>query len=192
MIPRPSSRRAVLLGLLVAATGCGGGAEPRWAVQHGTVDVGAAGIEGYQVWEFFGRKWRKSQDDKHHICALVQELRGDLVSDLDGCLGCVATYELSVTDLETDCAPEVQPWEPGGQAYGDVRFMAVGEVPATEADADPYPGRSLGWYQSWDGESVEFMGFAWHESVDSLDDPQVSGWTPGERYVLDPVYAWEL
>ena len=89
-------------------------------------------------------------------------------------------------------ANEVQPWEPGGQAYGDVRFMAVGEVPATEADADPYPGRSLGWYQSWDGESVEFMGFAWHESVDSLDDPQVSGWTPGERYVLDPVYAWEL
>ena len=181
-------RTALLVGLVVAATGCGGEAAPRWAVQHGTIDVGSDGIEGYQVWEFFGRKWKKKRDEKHHVCALVQTVDGALVTELDGCLGCVATYQVSVADLETDCAASVV----GDDGFGGVRYLAVGEVPADEASLDPFPGRSLGWYLSWDGEVAEYMGFAYHEDLDDQGAAPVSGWSPGERYVLEPAYAWEL
>lgn len=185
---RPSSRRAVLGGLLLAATGCGGEAAPRWAVQHGTLDVGADGVEGYQVWEFFARKWQSKHDEKHHICTLVQQVDGDLAGDLDGCLGCVASYTVTLTELESDCAPEVV----SGGSYGDMRAMAFGQVADDIAADDPFPGRSLGWYVTWDGQQAQSMGFAWHEDTGERDDPQVVGWAPGERYVLEPAYAWEL
>lgn len=188
MTGRPSSRRAVSGGLLLAVTGCGGEAAPRWAVQHGTLDVGAARVEGYQVWEFFGRKWRSKHDEKHHICSLVQQVDGDLSADLDGCPGCVASYDLALTELETDCAPDVL----AAGSFGEQRAMAVGEVSSEIASDDPYPGRSLGWYVSWDGAQAQAMGFALHEDLGGMNDPQVVGWAPGERYVLDPAFAWEL
>jgi len=177
-----------MVGLLAALTGCGGEAAPHWAVEHGTVDVASASIDGYQVWEFFGRKWNRKRSDKQHICSLVQDLSGTLVSDLDGCQGCVATYRVQVSELESDCASGVAD-EPD---YGGVRYLAVGDVPTEQRDLDPYPGRTLGWYLSWDGQVSEFMGFAWQEDVGTADDPHVQGWSPGERYILDPVYAWQL
>lgn len=189
MIPRPPIARRAPLGLLAAAlVGCGGGAEPRWAVQHATVDVTASGLDGYQVWELFGRKWKKKQAEKHHLCGLVQQVQGSLGADFDGCPGCVASYALLVEELETDCDPA---WVAGG-TFDGVRGFAIGDVPGEHAGADPYPGQSLGWYLSWDGSSAEFMGFAWSEALEAGTGPVAPGWTPGERYVLEPAFAWEL
>lgn len=178
------------LGSLLAAAlvGCGGGASPHWAVQHGSLDVTSEGIEGYQVWELYEKKWRKSQDEKHHVCAVVQQVQGSLVSDLDGCLGCQATYRVTVTPLESDCEPAVAD-DPG---LAGMTHFAFGEIDQTHQSADPYPGRSVGWYVGWDGQSTELMGFAWDEELESVDGQPHSGWAAGVRYVLEPAYAWEL
>lgn len=171
-----------------STSGCGGAATPRWAVQHGTVDVQSASVDGYQVWEFFSKKWKRKRKEKRHICSLLQQMSGDLVSDLDGCLDCIATYQLTVTDLETDCEADVV----GNGGFGGVRYLAVGAVPDDQAQEDPYPGRSMGWYLSWDGQIADFMGFVYHEDLDLDGTAPVAGWSPSERYVLDPVFAWEL
>lgn len=189
MILRPPLVRRALPGLLaVALPGCGGEAVPRWAVQHATVDVSTSGLQGYQVWELFGKKWKRKQAEKHHLCGLVQTVDGDLQGALDGCEGCEASYALRIEELESDCDPA---WV-SGDTYDGVRGYAFGDVPADQAGLDPYPGRSLGWYLSWDGETAEFMGFAWSEAIETGDGPPAQGWAPGERYVLEPAYAWEL
>lgn len=187
---RARSRQALLTGALLPLLlpACGGQQQPAWAVQHATLDVESDGISGYQLWELFAKKWKKKQDDKHHLCALVQTVDGTLTTDLDGCLGCEASYAVTVDELETDCDPT---WV-AGETFEGVRAFAFGEVPPEEADLDPYPGHSLGWYQSWDGQTAEFIGFAWHEALGTASDPGIQGWSPGERYVLEPVYAWEL
>ncbi|MCB9777792.1 MAG: hypothetical protein H6742_04450 [Alphaproteobacteria bacterium] len=157
-------------------------------MQHGTVDVSAEGIEGYQVWELYEKRWQKSQDEKHHVCAVVQQVEGELVSDLDGCLACDAAYRITLTPLESDCDPAVAD-DPG---LAGMTHYAFGEVDQDHAGSDPYPGRSVGWYVGWDGESAELMGFAFDEELEHVDGQPQSGWGPGARYVLDPAYAWEL
>lgn len=179
-------------GLLILASlglvGCASDETPAWAVQHGFIEVGQASVSGYQIWEIFERRWRKDQDDKHHLCAIVQTFEGRLVQDLDGCTSCEASYELDIELLESDCAPGIA----GTGAYDGVWGYAIGGIPASEAAADPHPGSSLGWYLSWDGQTSEFMGFAWPEALGTPEDQGVRGWVPGERYVLEPAYAWQL
>ncbi len=168
--------------------GCQGGDAPRWAVQHGSLELTTDGFQGYQVWELFSARWKKDGDERTHLCAVVQRMEGKLTSALDGCEGCQGSYEVTVEPLETDC-PE------GSVAEGSFEsshILAVGRVPAAIADQDPHPGRSLGWYQGWGEAEAQAMGFVLPEGVGTANDPGVQGWIPGERYDLEPVYAWEL
>jgi len=168
----------------VALSACGGG-DAAWAVQHATVDVSSSGVRGYQVWEIFDGRWDNKQTGKHHLCAVVQDLDGGLVADLDGCAGCEASYELTVDLLETDCEPgTIDPSD-----FAGVRAYAFGDIPADQRDADPDPGRSVGWYVSWDGLQAEFMGFA---SPEVSDSSAASSWQIDARYDLLPALAWEL
>ncbi|RME20924.1 MAG: hypothetical protein D6798_19300 [Deltaproteobacteria bacterium] len=155
-----------------------------WAVQHATVDVSSSGVSGYQVWEIFDRRWDDRQNSRHHLCAVVQQVEGGLVADFEGCDGCEASYELEVDLLETDCpADTVDP-----SVFSGVRGYGFGEVPSELRDADPDPGRSVGWYVSWDGQQAEALGFATPED-DTVD---ATGWQVDTRYELVPAVAWEL
>ncbi len=157
-------------------------------MQHATVDVSSSGIVGYQVWEIFDRGWKKNQDEKHHLCGVVQELDGQLVTGLDGCDDCEASYEVTVSFLETDCDPTlVDP-----SLYDGVRAYAFGAVPPGQGALDPFPGRSLGWYLSWDNQVAEFMGFAFPATAGTPADDGATGWAVDQRYELEPAYAWEL
>ena len=181
---------ALGLALGLALGGCGGD-EAAWAMQHATVEVQGDALVGFQVWEFYARGWKRDQGEEDHICARVQELEGQLTSDLDGCQACSATYEITLTELETDCTgPEAT-----DANYAAITHFAVGDVHAEIAIDDPYPGKSLGWYQTWDAEAVDAMGFAWDERLEdgAVDAGPVSpGWNTDQRYVLWPAYAWEL
>lgn len=184
----PGSARLLCLGLALAVSGCGGEASPYWAVQHGSIELSNDGFQGYQVWELFSRKWRKAGDEKFHLCAVVQGVEGSLASTMEGCEGCLGSYLVTVEPLETDC--------PAGlidsSSLAGPRTMAVGRVPADLAGQDPQPGRSMGWYMGWDQGPVEAMGFVVPEGAGSANDEGVQGWVPGERYALEPAYAWEL
>jgi hypothetical protein len=187
------ARPALLLpwgaGALLGLAGCSRG-DAAYVVQHAEVDVAADGsLSGYQVWEFYTRAWKRSRADDHHLCARVQALAGAVSADPAGCEGCVASYAVTTTEVESDCDTALA----GQASYAAVNLLAIGEVPAEIEGEDPYPGRSLGWYQSFDGQSAEPMGFAWNNDLGTGADGGVPpGWNTGTRYVLWPAWAWEL
>jgi len=174
------------LAASLAAFGCARD-EARWALQHATIDSAASAeaFSGYQVWELFSKRWRKKRKEKFHICARVQEIAGEATGELSGCDGCTETFELTVANLESDCDAE--------QASVSVpTHFGFGTVPEDLREDSPYPGQTLGWYVSFDGQSAEILGYAWNEGLDLgevVDDP---GWTGDQRYILWPAYAWEL
>ena len=177
------------IGILGLATmGCGKAKDPAWALQHGTLEVQADGAVGYQVWEFFSKRWRKKRDEKFHICSRVQDLTAPAADPIDGCDDCEVFYSVRAEELETDCDSDAAT----KAGFGAMTHMAFGPLPSEFDGDDPYPGSSLGWYQSWDGQTVELMGYAWNEVLDEGEDPAVEGWSEGERFVLWPAYAWEL
>lgn len=176
------------LGLALAVTGCGGEASPFWAVQHGSLELSNDGFEGYQVWELFSKQWRKDGEEKYHLCVVVQRIEGSLSSTEEGCEGCLGSYTVEVEQLETDCPDGMV----DSTSFGGPRAMAVGRVPPSLSDLDPAPGRSMGWYTRWEPGPVEPMGFVIPEGSGSANDQGVQGWVPGERYELEPAYAWEL
>ena len=56
-------RRVVLVGAVLAA-GCGGGDEPAWALQHAVVQPADDGLSGFQVWEFYDRRWKPEKSER--------------------------------------------------------------------------------------------------------------------------------
>ena len=176
-------------GLVLVCCGSTGGA-PVWALQHGTLDVSLSGLSGVQVWEFYASGWERAHSERFHVCARVQSLTASEVTDsLDGCLACEVVVDVTTVELETDCDGAVA----DAGTFGGVVNFAFGPVPDDVADIDPYPGDSLGWYASWDGESLEPIGFAWDQGLDTGEARATGGeWTTGTRYVLWPAYAWEL
>jgi hypothetical protein len=147
------------------AVGCASD-EVSWAVHHASVLPSETALAGTQIWEFFTPDWASSGDADAFVCARGQIVTGTVTAALPGCDGCVASYELDVAELETDCASPL--------------------------DADPYPGRSLGWYVSIDGVEMEPYGFAYDEALDWAGELGAPGWTSGQTYTLWPAYAWDL
>ena len=100
----------------------------------------------------------------------------------------MAVYALTLSELDGDCTgPEAT-----DPSFAGPAVIGVGPVPAEYADADPYPGLSLGWYASWDGETWLSLGWAWQERAEEGDADAEQAWVAGERYVLWPAAAWEL
>ncbi len=189
-LPHPQPQQGPAWGPLLAlvlGVGCKGDA-PAWLMQHGTVDLSADGIAGYQVWEVFSKPWARKRSAKQHICAHVQTLQGAEDGDLDGCSGCTVTYAIRTEALESDCAGAAA--ELAG--IDAVTHFAFGPVADELKGQEPYPGDSLGWYASFDGRTLEPMGFAWNAALDDGDPPLRAGLVEGERFVFWPAFAWDV
>jgi hypothetical protein len=173
----------LLLALLACASD-----DPTWAVQHASVIPAETGLTGTQTWEFFDAGWAHSGSADAFVCARAQIVDGDVASALPGCDGCVVSYSLGLTELESDCAAPLD----GDEAYGTPKAMAIGVVPDDLTDLDPYPGRSLGWYVSVDGVELAPFGFAYDEALEWGGTLGAPGWVTGQTYTLWPAYAWDL
>lgn len=182
----------MFLSLLALAACAPAETTPAWAVQHGSLLVSedGAGLTGYQVWDFFSAGWEKNGDASSHVCARVQTLSGFLESTMPSeCDDCLASYALTVEELQTDCDDPVDEAED----FGGLSRLAVGDLPSDLTDGDPYPGESLGWYASWGGESdVAPFGYLWNEALDLGERPSEDGWAPEQRYVFEAAAAWAL
>lgn len=177
--------------LLVLGLACGGGASdttPAWAMNEASVVPSASGLEGVQVWTLYSEHWERKLDDRYRICTLLQDLRGAVVAEYEGCVRCDAMYELTLDELENDCPEGTL----DGLVLDGMVAMGIGEVPEDIAEDDPFPGSSMGWFISFNHESAEAHGFAYAESLDSGAAGEPARWRSGESYTLSPVYAWAL
>lgn len=177
--------------LLVLGLACGGGSSdttPAWAMNEASVVPSASGVEGVQVWTLYSKRWERRLDDRYRICTLLQDLRGTVVASYEGCQGCTAMYELTLEELENDCPEGVL----DGLVLDGMVAMGVGDVPEDIAGDDPFPGSSLGWFVSFNGESADGHGFAYAEELETGGAADPGRWRSGDSYILSPAYAWEL
>ncbi|MFZ5482065.1 MAG: hypothetical protein ACOZNI_35215 [Myxococcota bacterium] len=160
-----------------------------WGVHHASVVPSETGLSGTQTWEFFDGQWADSRDEKDFVCARAQTLLGEPVAAPQGCTGCTVAYAVVADELGGDCEGALADDESYLTAVATIGF---GDVSDALADLDPYPGRSLGWYASFDGEKADAYGFAYVEGLDWQGDRGSPGWVPGQTYTLWPAYAWDL
>jgi len=173
--------------VLLLLTGCTD-STASWAFQAGTVTPSASGLAGVQAWSFFTSAWGHAKGDGAFLCARTQELTGTTAAPLPGCVGCTAAYTLTVTEIDSDCDADLAE----DPSYTLPVAIAIGPVDDALADLDPHPGRSLGWYASFDGVSLQSYGFAWDLALDEGGDAGPPGWNPGQTYSLGPSFAWDL
>lgn len=177
----------VLASFLGAASGCAKG-DAVWAVQSASVVPGASGLTGTQAWTFFDKRWGKAKDDGAFVCARSQIITGAVTTPLPGCADCTVAYDLEVQEIGTDCDASL-----GEDAsYTLPLAMAIGPVDDSLSAVDPHAGRSLGWYASFDGESLTPYGLAWDAAFDSGGEPGPPGWNPSQTYTLWSAFAWDL
>jgi hypothetical protein len=172
---------------LVLISGCASSA-PSWAFQSGAVTPSASGLTGVQAWSFFTSAWGRAKSDQAFVCARSQEVSGTTAAPLPGCIGCTAAYTLTVSEIDSDCDADLA----DDPSYTLPVAIAIGPVDDALADLDPHPGRSLGWYASFDGVQLESYGFAWDIALDEGGDAGPPGWNPGQTYTLGPSFAWDL
>ena len=178
---RPRNPRFGALALLFLPA-CGGeeGGSVAWGVLHGSLLVTEDGIEGYEVWELFDQSWAKEGGTTGHICSQVSSFSGELVTDEVDCSACLWTYAVLSELSDSDC-----PEGAGGEDFGRPTHLGFGEVPGDLIGKAPAGDSSMGWYVSWDGASTEAIGYASPEA-------EVTVWDPGNRFILDSPYGWEL
>lgn len=174
----------MLLTLLLA---CAGG-EVDWALNEATAQPDATGLQGTHLWTFFPGRWERKQREDLRVCYLMQDLTGDVIGALDGCLECVAMYSVELTPVDSDCGEELA----DDPAYQGIVAVGIGSVHPDIAHLDPHPERSLGWYLSFDGERATAHGFVYPEALDRGGDPPVVGWSADGLYTFAPAYAWDL
>ncbi len=162
--------------------------EAAWAIQAGAVTPDATGLTGVQAWSFFAKNWGDASGDRAFVCARAQTLTGTTAAPLAGCDACTVAYSLTVAEVGTDCDEDLAQ----DASYTLPTAIAIGPVDPSLADADPYPGRSLGWYASFDGQSLQAYGWAWDAALDAGIDPGPPGWNADQTYTLAPAFAWEL
>jgi hypothetical protein len=179
--------RFSLTALLATTVGCAEDT-PAWAVHHAAFEPSATGLSGTQLWELFAADWANTGDADAYVCARAQLVSGAVAAPLAGCDGCTAAYDLTISELESDC-PSPFAEDP---AYLTPKAIGLGDIPTDYTDLDPYPGRSVGWYVSVDNVSAEFYGFAYEESLEWAGEVGAPGWASGQRYTLWPAYAWDL
>lgn len=178
--------RSAILVLALALSGCKAADEPAWAVMHATLDPAADGAEGYLVWEFFSKKWKKDHHPKFHLCARVQRFSATPVDARKGCAGCGETWAVQSQELESDCAGDVAT----AADFAGPTHLALGPVPPDLESLSPFPQDADAWYVGFDGDRVDVQGFAWPETVE-LSSAEAATRSL-ERWVLWPAYAWEL
>ncbi|MFT5686509.1 MAG: hypothetical protein ACI8RZ_007465 [Myxococcota bacterium] len=171
----------IMLPLFIA---CGGqGDAVFWGFQHANLTVSGDRLSGYQIWELYGEKWERKQKEKHHICSVVQTLTGvETDSEIEGCLSCLAVYEVNLELLESDCDPSISERE---DLAGMIRF-GIGALPEELEEDAPYSDATLGWYQGWDDASATIHGYAWQDP-----EPTEPIWGDG-AFTLWPAYTWQL
>lgn len=176
---------------LLALSGCATSDTPRWALQHASVTMApdGASISGYQTWEFYREGWEEGRDQEDHLCARVQSIEGDAEPTLpSGCPGCIASFSLTLAELQTDCAGD----EADDPSYAGVTLYAIGSVDNSVTELDPYPGDSMGWYVAWSTEDVDPIGFAYNDALDAGEEPEAAGLVAGLTYTLWPAFVWDL
>lgn len=160
-----------------------------WAVHHASVIPTATGLGGTQTWEFFTEAWAKDHAAETFRCARAQLLAAEATGALTGCDGCLVTYAVTASELDTTCGEP----QASDVAYANpITTFAIGDVPDELASDDPYPGRSLGWYVSLDGETLTPYGWAYEEALDWEGRVGGAGWVNGQTYTLWPAFAWDL
>lgn len=160
-----------------------------WAVHHASVIPTATGLDGTQTWEFFTTGWEKEHDPEAFSCARAQLVVGAVAPPLDGCADCLVAYEVIAEELDTTCAG---PQATDASYGGSITMMAIGAVAPELEAADPYPGRSMGWYVSLDGATMTPYGFAYDEALDWGGQLGAAGWANDQTYTLWPAFAWDL
>lgn len=171
------------LTLLACSTGA-----PVWAVHHASLEPSSTGATGTQTWEMFTAEWASNGKAEEFVCARAQLVTGAVIAAPDGCTGCVAAYDLTYSELESDCAAPTDT----DPAFATPVSIGIGDAPADLADLDPWPGRSLGWYVSVDGVTMSAYGFAYPEGLDWAGEVGAPGWVAGQLYTLWPAFAWDL
>lgn len=158
-----------------------------WAVNHASVVPSSSGLSGTQTWEFFTTGWTPDSGDKHYACARAQSVSGAVASSPE-CKDCTVEYTLAYSEIQSDCDGDYAT----DPSYDAILTFGIGDVAEDLAADDPHPGKSLGWYVSVDGETMEPFGWAWDEAYDTGADPGPPGWVEGRVYTLWPAVAWEL
>lgn len=158
-----------------------------WAVNHASVIPEENGLSGTQTWEFFTEGWTPDSGDKHFACARVQTITG-VVSSAPECADCDVVYTMSFDELQTDCEGD----EADDPSYRALVSFGIGDTAPDFDTDDPHPDKSLGWYVSVDGVTIDAFGWAWDEALDFEGDPGPPGWQSGTAYTLWPAVAWEL
>lgn len=177
-----------MLMLLFACTAAPSGeGPPAWALQYATVSPGTDGAwRGHSVWTFYEPGWSQEPGEDWHLCTLLQSLEGVPEPAAEGCPECEDLVQVSVRNLETDCDPE---W------VADSSFTSSSRMGIGPADPD-MDGRapdasSMGWYQGFGEEALQFQGHATSEDV-ALGREAPEGWVADAWYTLWPTYAWSL
>lgn len=165
-----------------------GSDEPAWAVNHASVLPDATGLSGTQTWEFFAEGWKGGHAEDAFVCARAQSWVGEVVASPEGCNGCLAAYQVEVSEIETDC-PE--PYA-SDAAYAGPLTMGIGDAPAEFSTDNPFPDDAMGWYTSYETGAVQAFGFAWDEALDYGESASGPGWRVGTIYTLWPAVAWDL
>ena len=162
--------------------------EPVWALQHAEVTLSGDSLIGYQTWEFYSKKWGRSQNEKFHVCARVQVVEGSLAESMKGCQDCDAVYDISLTELETDCDGDVGT----SNSFRSASHFGLGPIEGELSEENPHEAAEQGWYVSWDSVELEAVGYAWpSEGEQSSGDTGIIE-EGSETLVLWPGYAWQL
>lgn len=159
-----------------------------WALNDATLQPSSTGVVGTHVWTFFPSRWERRQKEDLRSCSMVQDLSGEVIAPVDGCLLCTAMYGLTLSPVDSDCPEELL----ANPSYTGIAAFGVGEVHPDIAHLDPFPGESMGWYLSYDGEHALAHGFVYPEALGRGQPAQVVGWSPEGLYTFEPAYAWEL
>lgn len=173
--------------LLLLLTACASD-EISWALNSATLQPDSTGIVGTHVWSFFPERWERKQDEDQRQCFMVQDLTGDVIAELEGCRQCQAMYAVSLSPVESDCPDSIT----SNPSYTGLVAFGVGEIHPDIAHLDPFPGDSLGWYLSFDGEIAMAQGFVYPQALDQGEEPRVLGWSVDGLYTFSPAYAWDL
>lgn len=173
--------------LLLVACAQKPGADVAWAVNYATVTPDSAGLTGHHVWAFFSDGWEKKRDPAYHVCTLLQSIEGVEVDAYEGCEDCLVMYEVAVEDVEHDCDDSLV----SDASYRGIEAFGIGAVGDDLADDDPFPGDTLGWTLSYDGNVATSHGWAYAEGHGWGGEVH-EGWVEDEVHTLWPGYAWEL
>lgn len=182
-----SSRAAIVLSLSFSI-GCSGDVQPGWALQHAVVTVDEEGrLSGFQTWELYAPKWSRKQKERHHLCALVEELSGEQL-DAPRCPECADGFLVAAAVADTDCEER---WLVDLSAATVSFELLVGAALTADESTAEVSGPRQGWYQRFGPpeDAAQVQGHIWPESGASDALPML---VADERYVLWPTSAWSL